>query len=141
MTLARPLQFAAVILLAVSVPASAFTRKFRLYNTASGEKIELAFKFKWSSMSGQIEGKLPTGERATGEFSGSHDGGVGWGSIYSAGQTATATTVFLGNVRGSLVAIVPGKLTIQCEYVTNPSTTHGNGACSDDHGGAYKLIF
>jgi hypothetical protein len=128
-------------LLLIAAPVLAITRKFRLYNTDSGQKIDALFRFKWSSMSGKVEMQIPGGEKLEGEYSGSHDGGVAWGSIYSGSASATSTMAIVGNVRGSMIATGPSGLVLQCEYVTNTTTTHGSGACKDNRGALYKLLF
>jgi hypothetical protein len=129
------------VLCMVASSAFAITRNFRIYNVQTGAKIEAAFKFKWSSMTGRVEAHVPDGEALEGEYSGSNDGGIAWGSIYSSAGSATATSSFMGKVRGTMIMTGKSGLVINCEYVTNPTTTHGNGACKDNRAGSYTMLF
>jgi hypothetical protein len=131
-----------VLLAVFAVQVNAITRKFRLYNVATGEKINAAFKFKWSSMSGQVVATLPSGENLEGEFNTGHSGSATWGQIYSSnGESASGSAITITGTQGSLILTGKSGFTIQCEYVTNTTTTHGNGACIDNHSGHYRLMF
>ena len=81
-----------ILLVSLTLPLLAITRKVRIYNEQTGVKMEIAFKFTWNSTHGQIVGNAPSG------------GAVGWGQIYSGGKTATVTTMSVGDRRGSLFA-------------------------------------
>jgi len=133
---------AAIVFAVFAVQLDAFTRKFRLYNVATGEKTNCAFKFKWSSMSGQVVATLPSGEKLEGEFNTGHNGAAAWGHIYSSnGTSVNGTAVAITGTQGSLIQTGKDGLTIHCEYVTNMTTTHGNGACIDNQDGHYRLMF
>jgi hypothetical protein len=129
-----------LLLLVLTIPLLAISRKVRIYNEQTGTKMEIAFKFKWNSTHGKIVGKAPVGTSLDGEYS---IGGasVGWGQLYSAGKTSTVTTMSVGDRRGSLFAGDGSGFTIHCEFVTNASTTHGSGACKDNNGDLYQLLF
>jgi hypothetical protein len=129
-----------ILLILLTLPLLAITRKVRIYNEETGVKMEIAFKFTWNSTHGQIVGNAPSGTAFDGEYS-IGGGAVGWGQIYSGGKTATVTTMNVGDRRGSLFAADKTGFTIHCEFVTNASTTHGSGACKDNQGGLYQLLF
>jgi hypothetical protein len=126
--------------LVFGVPISGMTRKARIYNIESGAKLEIGFKFKFYSGHGQIVGKGPTGNALEGEYS---IGGMnaGWGQIYSNGKTTTVTTVGLTDRRGALFATDGSGFTIHCEFLTDATTTHGSGACKDNGGHIYQLMY
>jgi hypothetical protein len=127
------------LVLAVT-PLSAITRKFRLYDMKTGQKSDAAFKFRWSSTAGNAEATI-AGEKVSGEYSISQSGGFGWGSVFSAGGTTSALAVAVGSGRGALVMTGPSGRIVECEFITNAVTTHGNGGCKDNQGALYKLIF
>jgi hypothetical protein len=130
-----------LVVLALMAPrASAITRKFRLYDTQTGQKSEAAFKFRWSSTAGTAEATIE-GDKVSGEYSISQSGSFGWGSIYSGGKTATMNGVSIGGGKGALIMTGPSGLVLECEFVTNAVTTHGNGGCKDNQGALYRLIF
>jgi len=131
----------ALTLAVFAVQLDAFTRKFRLYNIATGQKINAAFKFKWSSASGEAVATLPSGAKLEGEFNVSHTGSATWGQIYSGGASASETRIKVTGTRGSLILTGEDGFVIQCEYVTNMTTTHGNGSCIDNQDGRYRLMF
>jgi hypothetical protein len=129
-----------LLFIVLAIPLLAITRKVRIYNEQTGVKLEIAFKFKWNSTHGQIVGKALGGKPLDGEYS-IGGGAVGWGQIYSAGKTSTVTTMSAGDRRGSLFATDGSGFVIHCEFVTNASTTHGSGACSDNQSDLYQLLF
>ena len=130
-----------VLLLALAAPfASAITRKFRLYDTQTGQKSDAAFKFRWSSTAGTAEDTI-AGEKISGEYSISQSGSFGWGSIYSGGASASVNSISIGAGRGALIMTGPSGRVLECEFVTNAVTTHGNGGCKDNEGSLYRLIF
>jgi hypothetical protein len=102
--------------------------------------LEIGFKFGWNSTHGKIVGKAPGGKPLDGEYT-IGGGIVGWGQIYSAGKTSTVTTTSAGDRRASLFAADGSGFVIHCEFVTNASTTHGSGACKDNQGELYQLLF
>ncbi len=129
-----------VLLILITLPLLAITRKVRLYNEETGSKMEIAFKFTWNSTHGQVVGNAPSGTPFDGEYS-IGGGTVGWGQIYLGGKTATVTTMNAGDRRGSLFATDQKGFIIHWEFVTNASTTHGSGACKDNHCELYQLLF
>jgi hypothetical protein len=128
-----------VLLVLLTLPLLAMTRKVRIYNEQTGVKMEIAFKFKWNSTHGQIVGAAPSGTPFE-EYS-IGGGAVGWGQIYSGGSTASVTSMSVGDRRGSLFAADKKGFTIHCEFTTNATTTHGSGACKDNKGELYQLLF
>ena len=85
-------------------------------------------------------GSAPSKKPLDGEYS-IGGGTVGWGQIYSAGKTSTVTTLSAGDRQGSLFETDGNGFTLHCEFVTNASTTHGSGACQDNQGQTYQLLF
>ena len=128
------------MLILLSFPLPAISRKVRIYSEETGAKTEIAFKFKWNSTHGQVVGTAISGKPLDGEYS-IGGGAVGWGQIYSAGKTTTVTTMSVGDRRGSLFATDGSGFTVHCEFVTNASTTHGSGTCRDNQGQLYQLLF
>jgi len=128
------------LLVLLPLPLFAITRKVRLYNEETGVKMEIAFKFAWNSTHGTVVGNAPSGQPFDGEYS---IGGLagGWGQIYSAGKTTTVTAITATDRRGSLFATDKQGFVIHCEFTTNASTTHGSGACKDNQGKLYQLLF
>jgi hypothetical protein len=129
-----------LLLVVLAVPLCAVTRKIRIYNEQSGVKMEIAPKFAWNSTHGKIVGNSPGGKPLDGEYS-IGGGTVGWGQIYSGGKSSTVTTLGVGERPGALFAADGKGFVLHCEFTTNPSTTHGNGACKDNRDELYQLIF
>ncbi|MFC1531151.1 hypothetical protein ACFL5T_02790, partial [Gemmatimonadota bacterium] len=79
-------------------------------------------------------------------------GSTAWGTVYArvwsadgfATGVATGTSVVKPDEYvGSAIATSDAGRVIQCEYVTNTSRTdpHGQGACVDNKGAVYKLMY
>lgn len=112
----------------------------RLYNLETGATTIVTFSYSGSGH-GHLTGTLPSGEVMKGEYTTVADAAYGWGSIYGAGGSATASTgAVSGKQYGTAVATGDKGTVINCEYVTGMSL-HGSGACKDNHGGKYKLMF
>jgi hypothetical protein len=112
----------------------------RLYNLETGAQTALSYSYNGSGH-GRLSGTPPSGEAMKGEYTTVADAAVGWGSIYSSTGSASASTVSTSNKQyGTAVATGDKGTVIQCEYVTGMSG-HGSGACKDNHGGKYKLMF
>lgn len=79
-----------------------------------------------------IEGKMSVGagSAVVGPW-----GGI-FGSLYSSSSTERAQ-------KGMALAVCPSGVTFECEYVTNVAftTVTGHGACKDNQGEAYRLMF
>jgi hypothetical protein len=123
----------------------------RLYNLDTAEIIEAKFIFSGTTR-GDISFSMQNGEMFQGEYSTVPSGSVSWGSIYSSyyGSGTSDSGVSTGTTLnkslkyyGSAVVVGDQKTIIECEYVTNSSryNPQGYGACKDNRGMKYKLIF
>jgi len=128
------------IILLVCTFLSSCTMHGHLYNLATGETTVVSFSYSGSGH-GHLSATLASGEVFKGEYTTTADAAYGWGSIYSTGGFATASTGTVnGKQYGTAVATGDKGTVIECEYVTSMSL-HGSGACKDNHGGKYKLMF
>ncbi len=131
---------APLLLLLTTVFLSGCTLHGRLYNLETGATTIVTFSYSGSGH-GHLTGTLPSGEVMKGEYTTMADAAYGWGSIYGTGGSATASTgTVSGKQYGTAVATGDKGTVINCEYVTGMSL-HGSGACKDNHGGKYKLMF
>jgi hypothetical protein len=129
-----PLLLVAVLFL------SSCTMHGHIYNLQTGETTVVNFSYSGSGH-GHLSATLASGEVFKGEYTTTADAAYGWGSIYGSGGSATASTgTFNGKQYGTAVATGDKGTVIDCEYVTSMSL-HGSGACKDNHGGKYKLMF
>jgi hypothetical protein len=121
-------------------------RTARLYNLTTGEVTTITYVGK------RLTATLPSGESISGEYATVSEGTTSWGTIYSnvygnVGATPISlrdnTQVVGGtrsrSARGSAIATGDRGTIIQCEYITG--ATAGSGACEDNHGTKYKLMF
>ena len=124
-----------LILLLCSAAAWAKDRTARLYNLTTGEVTNMYCHGRYK---GTIALTL-NGESLRGEYSTVSSGSVSWGSVFSGATTANgyAASVPLSQ-RGSAVATGKGTI-LNCEFIAERSG--GNGACEDNHGIKYKLMF
>jgi hypothetical protein len=123
-------------------------RTARLYNLASGTATE--FKYSYSGTGrGRILPIAIGDEQFTGEYVTLAAGRAEWGQIYSAvyGSGGTATgRASVSAVSQDLTqqgqAIITGDkgTLMQCEYLVNLSGP-GLGACKDNHGTQYRMMF
>jgi hypothetical protein len=130
----------ASFLLVVILVLSGCTEHGRLYNLDTGATTVISFSYSGSGH-GKLSGTLPSGELMKGEYTTVANAAYGWGSIYSSTGSASASAVTVsGRQYGSAIATGDKGTVVECEYVTGMSV-HGSGACKDNHGGKYKLMF
>jgi hypothetical protein len=138
----KPRLLTAILLLV----GTALAGTAHLYNLTDGSMTVLKFS-RWRGDHGPLHGKMPSGEALTGEYSITRGGNAAWGSIYASvyspqgSATGSASGTRLGvSLQGQGTAILTGdKGTIlNCEFI---SSGHGLGACQDNHGVKYKLLF
>lgn len=119
----------------------------KLYDLKSGNVLHASFVWRG-------DGSGPTtitkaDEVCAGEYRTIMEGrtsvGVGatagpWGAIFGALHSTSSTEKAQ---RGFAVAICPSKHAFECEYVTNVSLggVTGHGACKDNRGETYRLMF
>lgn len=122
------------------------TRTARLYNLTTGETTILTAR---GSSHGTLEGTFKSGETVKGEYSVVTNAVVGWGSVYSSvySGTSSATANGSGMVvatggkrQGSAVLTGDKGTVLDCEFLVG-ANPHGAGACKDNHGGKYKMLF
>lgn len=115
----------------------------RLYNLSTGEVTPAEFTYGGSGR-GKITAVLASGEKLHGEYITSARQSANWGSIYAAvyGSEGAAygNSGSKSNQYGTAIVTGDRGTVMDCEYVTN-SLVHGSGACTDNNGGRYKLIF
>jgi hypothetical protein len=123
----------------------------RPYDLQSADVINATFNFHGTTH-GTIDFVLASGEHFTGEYHTTTGGASGWGSVYSLlwAPGGAVTQVRQGHVTvspneytGTAIARSGQGRLFECEYVTNNSRhePHGQGACRDNQGRAYKLMF
>ena len=123
----------------------------RLYNLQTAEVINGSFEF-----SGRTRGRMaftsPNGEAFQGEYVTVPSGDVTWGAIFATVWSPSMPTTVTGSgysvnhprqYRGSAVMTSDRGTVIECEYLTNTSryNPQGYGACRDNRGNTYKLMF
>lgn len=128
-----------LVMLSLCVSLSARTKQGRLYNLETGVQTPLTY-----TDSGKGRGTITAtiaGELLKGEYSTVASGTVGWGAIYNSAGTATALATSISRKQEGTAILTGDKGTvIDCEYVTSPNG-HGSGACKDNHGVKFKLMF
>lgn len=121
----------------------------RVYNLDTGQVITATFMYSGSGR-GSVEFVLPSGEVCKGEYVTVAGGTTSWGSVfatvYGPGGSATATGTGYGRSienmqKGTAIAIGNRGAVIECEYVTSAYGAQGYGACKDNKGNRYKLMF
>lgn len=119
----------------------------RLYDLSSGQVTPAKFSYSGSGR-GTISLNLAEGSACSGEYFTVTGGVTSWGTIY--GQVWGAQGVMSGlatsmggstpnEQRGTAVAVCDSGATIECEYVARGP--HGQGACLDNSGNKFKLMF
>jgi hypothetical protein len=123
-----------------------FAGTAHIYNLSDGGVTTVKYS-RWHGDHGPITATMPSGEFMKGEYSITRGGSAAWGSVYASvyGTDGAATgsasgTKFGVSLRGQGSMILTGdKGTIlNCEFI---SSGHGSGACLDNHGVKYKLLF
>ncbi len=116
----------------------------RLYDLSSAEIFDASFNFSGTTQ-GTITITLRSGEIYRGEYQTLRGGTSTWGVIYSSvwGQSSGYARVTPREYVGSAIAVSDQKGVIQCEYIGNSSrrNPHGQGACKDNRGKVYKLMY
>ena len=128
-----------ILLALLLLPLCACEREAHLYNLESGAMSVLHYS---GGSRGKLGGTLATGETVKGEYSTVVNAAVAWGSIYSSVYTATGSEVALGGAsHGSAVLTGDKGSVLECEYVSSSLGGHGTGACRDNHGTKYRLLY
>jgi hypothetical protein len=117
------------------------TKEAHLYDLTTGAQTLIRYSANGRGR-GTLTGQLATRETLKGEYTTVVNAAVGWGSIYSGVYSATGTSVAVGgSQRGSAVMTGDKGLVLNCEYISSAWNGHGTGACEDNHGTKYKLMF
>jgi hypothetical protein len=118
--------------------------KARLYNLTTGEVIPATFTWGGSGR-GQINAVSKSGENLQGEYLTFAKPPVNWGNVYAAvygtGGAAYGGAPSGSHQYGSAVVTGDQGTVCDCEYVTGAVSPHGSGACTDNRGNQYKLMF
>ena len=126
--------------------AAAFAGTGHIYNLADGSITILKYS-RWHGDHGPLTATMPSGEALAGEYSITRGGSAEWGSIYSSvyGTGGSATESASGSGmrfslrgQGSLILTGDKGTVMNCEFI---SSGHGSGACLDNRGVKYKLLF
>jgi hypothetical protein len=121
----------------------------RLYNLSTSAVTQIKITYSGSGK-GKILPVSIAGEQFTGEYVTVPTGTTGWGQIYSrangtggsaTGQATVATTSLDTQQHGQVIATGDKGTVIQCEYIVSGVSGAGTGACEDNHGGKYRLMF
>jgi hypothetical protein len=141
----------AVVVTLISLTICACTIKAKGYNFDTGQVITATFKYSGSGR-GPIDATLPSGETCKGEYVTLPSGSTGWGSIFAMlyGPIGAATTAIGtsknstdNTQKGTAVVTCEQGTVVECEYVAGTGTfgPRGYGACKDNKGNNYKLMF
>jgi hypothetical protein len=130
-------------LLVLALSLAACVHRARLYDLQDATIVQASFKY-----SGTGRGAIWIGRKSLdsapykGEYTTVAGGTMGWGTIYSGTQVSTAAISTADAAqRGSAVGTCTDGAVYECEYVTSAWTAAGNGACQDNRGRRYRLMF
>ncbi len=138
------LSVASVLLISCVAVAPSPTRSrtvpAKLYNLTTGEVYDATFHFAGETH-GLIDFTLPSGEHFTGQYNTVRGGSISWGRIY--GNIYTYSQTLPTEYRGVAIVTSERNRYLHCEYTTNRSRdeTHGHGACVDNDGIMYRLMW
>jgi hypothetical protein len=128
---------------ALALSLAACVHRARLYDLQDATILQASFKYSGTGQGAiWLGGKSLNTAPCKGEYTTVAGGTVGWGTIYSGTQVSTATiSTMSAEQRGSAVATCTDGTVYECEYVTSAWTAAGNGACQDNRGRRYRLMF
>jgi hypothetical protein len=138
----------AAVFLALFFVATASAGKVHVYDLSTGVMSTMKYS-RHGSGKGTLAGPLPSGEIVSGEYVTVTNAAIGWGSVYgsAAGSGGYATgsasglSITAGARRyGSAILTNDKHTVVTCEYVVGLSG-HGTGACEDNHGTHYRIMF
>lgn len=143
------MRFIATIALVVGLAGCATIEiPSKLYNMKNGKTLHASFIWKGDASGPTTISKED--ETCVGEYrtiiEGKTSVGVGsaalgpWGGIF--GSLYSSSSVDRAQ-KGMAIAMCPSGTTFECEYVTNVAftTVTGHGACKDNKGESYRLMF
>jgi hypothetical protein len=140
---------AAVTILVATLVLVGCALKARIYNLDTGQVLVATFNYSGSGK-GPIEITLPSGEVCKGEYLTVAGGSMAWGSVFAtvygpAGSATATDTGYSGSIenkqKGSAIVTGNQGTVVECEYVTTAAGAEGYGACKDNKGNRYKLMF
>jgi hypothetical protein len=138
-----------VVLIAMLIGFVSCALSARIYNLDNGEVVIATFKYSGTGR-GSVKATLPSGEVCKGEYVTVAGGTTGWGSVfptvYGPGGSASASSIGYGTSienkqKGTAIVIGNRGTVVECEYVTSAFSAQGYGACRDNKGNRYKLMF
>lgn len=119
----------------------------RLYDLNSGQITPAKFSYSGSG-SGTISLNLVDGSTCSGEYFTVTGGVTSWGTVFGqvwgtqgpvSGLATSMGGVTPNEQLGTAVAVCTGGGSMECEYVARGP--HGHGACRDNKGKLFKLMF
>lgn len=138
-----------LVICAAALCASCATRSIpsKLYNLKSGEVVTASFEWSGTYSGPVILARQD--ESCSGEYRTIQEGrdtvgfgasGGPWGILFASMYSGTSVE---RAQKGVAIAVCPSKVTFECEYITNVgfSGVSGHGACKDNRGEAYRLMF
>lgn len=127
---------ASVVLLAILVSCAPSVLEARLYDVDIGGVLRAQFEYDALGRGPAVF--ISDGDRLEGEYVTTTEGVSGWGGIYGLYYSVSTAQKAL---RGAAVvtSVQSTGWTIECEYTANGP--HGQGACRDNRGARYRLLF
>lgn len=120
------------------------TLQARLYNLQTAQIIQAQFRYTGSGK-GPVQFTLPDGAACLGEYVTMDEGETSWGMVFSTVYPAGSASVVGGSAKntqkGQAVATCPDGQLFDCEYVTSSTSAQGHGACKDNRGQTFRLMF
>jgi hypothetical protein len=93
---------------------------------------------------GTVSFTTSAGEVCTGEFSATPSGGTAWGKIFYSNNKGVRGTGSYKSISalwyGSVIAVGSRGTTFECEFQAEPKG-EAHGACKDNRGHSYRLMF
>jgi hypothetical protein len=142
-----------LLIVAISTSLTGCTRNARLYPAndlaIAGGVLVANFK-SYGSGNGEIEIGMPDGEILSGEYSlvrgGSASFGSLYGSVYSTEGSATVSgsansRTIPGGSQGMASLFGNKGTAMECEFINDNFSGHGNGACKTSTKAMYRLQF
>lgn len=142
-----------MVITLIGLCAFGCTRNARLYpvNDAAIPGGVLIASFKsYGSGNGEIQINMPDGELLSGEYSLVRGGSASFGGIYAAVYGSSGSTTIEGAARSyttpggspGMASLFGSKGTaMQCEFMNDNFSGHGNGACKASTSALYRLLF
>jgi len=141
-----------VVALVVIGSGCVTTMEARLYDLSDATVATATFEWDGSGR-GPIRAVLPSGEVFQGEYVTIASGTTSWGNIFATVWTPSGSAIVItpsssqsieNMQKGAAIATSNRGAVLECEYVTSVVgwfSIKGYGACKDNRGKMYKLMF